>query len=224
MRNLITALALTVATGAATMAQAAGPAAPNAKNYVAGDYVEARTASVFAGACHYNGELTTAGREAEMVWHVKEGAWNGVSLAGLSALASVASDSNLQDADAPRRSVLYIDARATPAQAQALADALKARCGKSLGDVAQVKRVSISFARTGETYRVSAKGVSELAVNAMPDHACCLQPNLVWYQPLVTLSNRRVGFTRVSGIQDKTLGSSWTKSNQNTAFYGAFSL
>ncbi|HEX8117567.1 MAG TPA: hypothetical protein VF521_09860, partial [Pyrinomonadaceae bacterium] len=52
-----------------------------------GVYVEARTASVFAGACHYNGELTTAGREAVMAWSVKEGSWGGVSLAGVSALA-----------------------------------------------------------------------------------------------------------------------------------------
>jgi hypothetical protein len=27
-----------------------------------GDYVEVRTASVFAGACHYNGEFVTTGR------------------------------------------------------------------------------------------------------------------------------------------------------------------
>ena len=35
---------------------------------VKGDYVEARTARVFAGACHYNGELTTTGRDVEMIW------------------------------------------------------------------------------------------------------------------------------------------------------------
>ena len=30
-----------------------------------GDYVEVRTASVFAGACHYNGEVVTTGRDGE---------------------------------------------------------------------------------------------------------------------------------------------------------------
>ena len=29
---------------------------------IKGDYVEVRTASVFAGACHFNGEVTTTGR------------------------------------------------------------------------------------------------------------------------------------------------------------------
>ncbi len=34
-----------------------------------GDYVEARTASVFAGACHFNGEVVTTGRDAVMAWN-----------------------------------------------------------------------------------------------------------------------------------------------------------
>jgi hypothetical protein len=55
---------------------------------VRGVYVEARTASVFAGACHYNGELTTAGREAVLAWSVKEGSWGGVQLAGVRAVRS----------------------------------------------------------------------------------------------------------------------------------------
>ena len=52
-------------------------------SFVRGEYVEVRTASVFAGACHYNGELTTAGRDALMAWNVKSGAWRGVDLAGV---------------------------------------------------------------------------------------------------------------------------------------------
>jgi len=40
---------------------------------VKGDYVEVRTASVFAGACHYNGEVTTTGRDALMAWNVTSG-------------------------------------------------------------------------------------------------------------------------------------------------------
>ena len=96
------------------------PSGPNAKGSLTGDYVEARTASVFAGACHYNGELTTTGREAEMAWHIRDGAWNGISLSGLSALASTVSDANLQDETAVRHAVLYMDAKATPAQFTAL--------------------------------------------------------------------------------------------------------
>ena len=56
---------------------------------VRGEYVEVRTASVFARACHYNGELTTAGRDALMAWNVKSGAWQGVDLTGVRAIAIV---------------------------------------------------------------------------------------------------------------------------------------
>src|SRR5712691_13337040 len=71
---------------------------------VRGDYVEVRTASVFAGACHYNGEVTTTGRDALMAWNVTAGKWNGVDLAGVRAVAIVTSEVNLSDNDAARRS------------------------------------------------------------------------------------------------------------------------
>ncbi len=218
MRNWI----LTI--GLALVAGMTAQAAPKPGNHLSGDYVEARTASVFAGACHFNGELTTTGRQAEMVWHVREGAWNGVSLDGLAALAAVASDRNLRDETAPRRSVLYIDARATADQARALAAALAHSYARALGEIVAIKRTPITFARQGEAYQVDAQGAGRLVVDSMPNHECCKQPNLVWYNPLVAISGRRVGYTRESGIHDKTLDAAWSKEGQNTAFYGTFTL
>lgn len=46
------------------LVSATRPPSPAASTRIVGDYVEARTASVFAGACHYNGELVTTGHEA----------------------------------------------------------------------------------------------------------------------------------------------------------------
>src|SRR6188472_4158686 len=69
-----------------------------------GDYVEVRTASVFAGACHYNGQVTTAGREATMAWNVTSGKWQGIDLTGVRVMAIISSDSNLGDKDAARQS------------------------------------------------------------------------------------------------------------------------
>ena len=164
MRNLMASLTLTALGCGATLAD------PTASvNSISGDYVEARTASVFAGACHYNGELTTAGREAEMVWHVSKGAWDGISLDGLNAMAAVVSETNLGTCKAQKRSVLYIDSAATTEQAAALTAALKAKAAAALGTVAEVKRVAISFRREGENYRVTAAGVGKLAVNALPN-------------------------------------------------------
>ncbi|MDE2125491.1 MAG: DUF1326 domain-containing protein [Armatimonadetes bacterium] len=208
---------------AAVLAACATAAMAAPGNGISAQYVEARTASVFAGACHYGGEVTTTGRKAEMAWHVTRGVWRGVDVSGLNALAAVVCTSNLKSASAPRKSVLYIDSRATNKQAAALADALKATCGAAFGNLMAIKRAPIEFAVTREHYTVSAEGITRLVVDAMPNHECCKQPNLVWYQPLVKLNNRRVGYTRTSGMHEPAIGANWTDNGQNTAFYGAFS-
>ncbi|HEU4767917.1 MAG TPA: hypothetical protein VFS77_11095, partial [Pyrinomonadaceae bacterium] len=76
---------------------------------VRGEYVEVRTASVFAGACHYNGEVVTTGRDAMMAWNVTSGKWNGVDLTGVRAMAIVNSTANLAEQNAARQSEIIID-------------------------------------------------------------------------------------------------------------------
>src|SRR6185436_8745589 len=92
---------------------------------IKGDYVEVRTASVFAGACHYNGELTTAGRDALMAWNVRSGAWRGVDLAGVRIVAIVSAEANLAENNAARNSAIIIGEDASDAQSRAMLDALK---------------------------------------------------------------------------------------------------
>src|SRR5260221_5793577 len=94
---------------------------------VKGDYVEVRTASVFAGACHFNGEVTTTGREALMAWNVTSGKWNGVDLTGVRAIASVSADDNLSNSESQRRAEVIVDKSATHAQVVAMIEALKSR-------------------------------------------------------------------------------------------------
>src|SRR5688572_6775762 len=89
-----------------------------------GEYVEVRTASVFAGACHYNGEVVTTGRDALMAWNVTSGKWQNVDLTGVRAMAIVNSNSNLAEAGATRQSEVIIDSSATREQAQAMLSAL----------------------------------------------------------------------------------------------------
>src|SRR6201988_3064966 len=69
-----------------------------------GDYVEVRTASVFAGACHYNGEVVTTGRDALMARNGTSGKRQGVDLTGVRVLAIVSADVNLGAAKAARQS------------------------------------------------------------------------------------------------------------------------
>src|SRR5258708_28110222 len=102
---------------------------------VKGDYVEVRTASVFAGACHFNGEVTTTGRDALMAWQVTSGKWNGVDLTGLRAIASVSADDNLSNAQAARRAELIVNKSATHDQIVAMVEAIKSRYADALGEI-----------------------------------------------------------------------------------------
>ena len=188
-----------------------------------GDYVEVRTASVFAGACHYNGEVVTTGRDAMMAWNVTSGKWQGVDLSGVRAMAIVSSDANLSENNAARQSEIIVDSNASRAQALAVLNALREKYAASLGNVVAVHSAPISFARNGRTYAVVT---NEAAINveAMPNDLCCKMPNLVWYTPLVGLENRKVGYTSNASYSGKVVGEPWSRSGENSAFYGSFSL
>ena len=188
-----------------------------------GDYVEVRTASVFAGACHYNGEVVTTGRDAMMAWNVTSGKWQGVDLTGVRVLAIVSADANLGEANAARQSEIIIDANASRTQALAMINALKEKYAASLGKIVEVRSAPISFERNGRTYAVVT---NEAAINveAMPNDLCCKMPNLVWYSPLVGLENRKVGYTSKALYSGKVVGEPWSRSGENSAFYGTFSL
>src|SRR3981081_2154697 len=141
-------------------------------NSVKGDYVEVRTASVFAGACHYNGEVTTTGREALMAWNVTSGKWKGVDLAGVRAIASVSADDNLSNEQAGRRAELIVDKSATHDQAVAIVDAIKSRCAVAVGEIISVRTAPIDSKHEGKTYEVASTAAS-IDVEAMPNELCC---------------------------------------------------
>jgi len=188
-----------------------------------GDYVEVRTASVFAGACHYNGEVVTTGRDAMMAWKVTNGQWQGVDLSGVRALAIVSADANLAENNAARTSEIIIDLNASRAQAVAMLNALKEKYAAALGTVAAVRSAPIRFERNGRTYKVVTNEAS-MNVEAMPNDLCCKMPNLVWYTPLVGIENRKVGYTSKALYSGKVVGEPWSRSGENSAFYGTFSL
>ena len=190
---------------------------------VQGDYVEVRTASVFAGACHFNGEVTTTGRDALMAWNVTSGAWNGVDLTGMRAIAVVSADDNLSNAQAGRRSELIMDKSASHAQAVAMLDAIKSRYAEALGQIISVRTAPINFKHEGKTYEV-ASAEAAINVEAMPNDLCCRMPNLVWYSPLVSLGQRKVGYTVKALYAGHTVGDNWERAGENSAFYGNFTF
>ena len=216
-KGLLAALAMIVAVSALVFSSQAENVS------LRGDYVEVRTASVFAGACHYNGEVVTTGRDAMMAWNVTSGKWQGVDLTGVRVMAIVSADANLAEDHAARQSEIIIDSAASRTQALAMVNALREKYAASLGKVIEVRSAPISFERNDGTYAVVT---NEAAINveAMPNDLCCKMPNLVWYTPLVGLENRKVGYTSKALYSGKVVGEPWSRSGENSAFYGSFSL
>jgi hypothetical protein len=190
---------------------------------VRGDYVEVRTASVFAGACHYNGEVTTAGREAMMAWNFTSGRWQDIDLTGVRLMAIVSSDVNLSESNAGRQSEIIVDSSVSRTKAMAALNALKNNYAASLGTIVAVRFAPITFAHTGKTYEVTSDGAT-INVEAMPNDLCCKMPNLVWYTPFVGLENRKVGYTTKALYSGNSVGEPWSRSGENSAFYGSFAF
>jgi hypothetical protein len=216
-KGLLTTLAMIVAVSALVF----GSQAENVS--VRGEYVEVRTASVFAGACHYNGEVVTTGRDAMMAWNVTSGKWQGVDLTGVRAMAIVNSASNLSEPNAARQSEVIIDTSASREQAQAMLSALQEKYASSLGKIVEVRNAAITFDHKDRSYSVKADDAT-IDVEAMPNDLCCKMPNLVWYKPLVGLENRKVGYTSNATYGGRKVSEPWSRSGENSAFYGLFAL
>ena len=216
-KGLLTVLALIVAVSALVFSSQAENVS------LRGEYVEVRTASVFAGACHYNGEVVTTGRDALMAWNVTSGKWQNIDLAGVRVMAIVNSSSNLSEPNAARQSEVIIDSAASREQAQAMLSALKEKYASSLGQIVEVRNAPVTFEHKDRTYTVKADDAA-INVEAMPNDLCCKMPNLVWYKPLVGIENRKVGYTINASYGGRKVSDPWSRSGENSAFYGLFAL
>ena len=195
-----------------------------AADELAGSYLEARTASVFAGGCHFNAEYDTAGRKATMAFHFEQGDYNGVSLAGVNIVVSVAADRNLVIQDVEHVSVIYVDAAATPAQQRASAAAINEHYAAMFGTIVATRVVPISFERKPAGFAVRAGSEVALIVDELPNRECCSMPSAVWYKPFAKLTGRMVGMTIRYHVKDAALPTTWSRSDENGAFYGRFTL
>lgn len=216
MNKLILGLSLALSAGTAAGASAA-PA-------VTGDYVEARSCNVYAGPCHYGSEYTTAGREAVMAWRVGHGAFAGQPLDGLSAVAVVAADDNLAVADAARRTVFYVDERATSLQREALVAMLREKTGADFGQVVAVHTAPVAFEEAPNGVRVSVPKIARLDATKMPDAACCRWPGQRWYDPLARAQDVHVGNATVNEYDDSLLNVRWAHNSANSVLFGSFAF
>ena len=192
-----------------------------------GEYIEARSASVYTGACHFGAEFVDGGKEATLVWNIHSGIWNDVSLDGLTVIAIVTAKKNLAIDTETRKSVLYVDAETTAAQRAALREMLETKQIEVLGDIVAMQAAELSFAKEGTRFDVTVGKVGEvlaLSANRYPC-AACTQPHQIWYEPLAPVQNAIVGKSEVYRYQDTQLAVTWHQGGAvNNVFVGDFSM
>ena len=205
------ALLLTVAGGLATQPET-----------VQGEYLEARSVSVYVGACHYGAEYVEGGREATLVWNIRQGTWKGVSLDGLTVVAVVTAQNNLAIDTKTRRSVLYIDEKTTSEQRTALIDLMTEKRSELLGEIVSTAITPITFTKEGVKYDLRVGKVLTLSVSRYPCQHCT-QPHQIWYKPLEQLDTPIVGKSTTYCYQDKILSVTWNcGEDTNNVFVGDF--
>ena len=193
---------------------------------ISGTYVEARTAEVFAGACVMNGEAATTGREALLAWKVDRGQLNGVSLDGLAVVAALSADTNLGiheigGESTPARAALFLDARATPAQRQALVAMVKSLAGNLIGSVVQETAAPIQFVDSGHEIRVSTEALRLSVEKHLVHDASC--GNKQWFGPLTAVDHAEMGTTAENEFSGAALCTKWNDPNKRSSFFGTFS-
>jgi len=197
---------------------------------VIGEYVEARTAEVFAGGCIMNSEAETMGRQAIMAWKITSGSLAGVVLDGLTVAAAVAGDRNLGMREmggaepSAVKAIITVDPRATPAQRDALVRLVRELSRGLITDVVRVDTARIRFATSQNYVEVSVPDQSiQLTVNKEMKHdpSCGA---MQWFKPFTALTHSAMGVAEAHSFAGQGLGTKWSAPDKRSAFYGTFAF
>ncbi len=195
---------------------------------ISGQYLETRSADVYVGQCFANGEVGLTGEEAIVAWHIQEGKWDGVSLAGLTVVGAIKAQATLGDPYGkpyPAKSVLIVDQEATQQQRQALINFAQEMGGPLLQHVVRVVDTRIDMEvlqphggrarlQAGDFLTVETRGIGE------KDHLCGNEST--FYQPLTATTHAMPAVAMTDEYRGKDLNISWTLHDKRSAFVGTF--
>jgi hypothetical protein len=197
---------------------------------IQGDYVEVRSADIYAGACYANSEVGLVGNEAMLAWKIKAGTWNGVDLSGLGVVAVVKARTTLGDPHhnpLPAKTVLILDQGASAEQRQALTEFAKSMAGPLVEHIVRVETAPISLETSGEHHdartKLTAGRFARIETRAIchGDHLCGNE--FVYYPPLTEISHAMPAFTIEEAFNGQGLDSVWRRADKRSAFVGTFS-
>jgi hypothetical protein len=217
-----------VLSAAATVSFAAGLPARG----VSGNYMEARTADVYTGPCFANGEVEINGKEAIFGWKINNGAWKGVSLAGLGVVGVVRTEHTLGDVHRPvnrATAVLIVDSRANAEQRAALVSFARSQAPDLLTNVVEVKSAPIELTVQngnihGGAARLTAGSLAEVSTRAMTeaDHTCGNED--IFYPPLAKLDHVMPAYALENSYKGDGLDETWSVRFRRSSFVGTFQV
>ena len=198
---------------------------------ISGQYIEARTADVYTGPCFANSEVNLAGHEAVLAWHIEKGAWQKVSLEGLSVVAVVRASATLGDRYAsplPAKAVIIVDAGTNDAQRKALVDFARAQTGALLANIVAVECSPIRFNVDAQRHgfaTLEAANLAQISTRGITDSDEICHNEEIYYPPLAAhLTHAMPAVTAESAYHGNHLGVRWTESGRRGSFVANFSL
>ena len=198
------------------------------KGRIAGEYVEARTAEVFAGGCIMNSEAETLGRQAVMAWRITSGAFEGVAVDGLTVAAAVAGDRNLgmreMGGEEPTavKAIIIVDPRATTPQRDALVRLVRELSNGLITHVVRVDVAPVKFATSHKYVEVNVpdNGILLTVNKEMKHDPSC--GAMQWFKPFTKLADAALGVVEEHSFEGQGLNTKWSAPNKRSAFYGTF--
>ena len=203
---------------------------------ISGNYLEARTASVYVGACFANSEVGLIGNEAVLGWQIVHGEWNDVSLAGLAVAGVVRASHTLGDphhSALPASSIVIVDERATKEQEEALVGFVRSQVPDLFESVLHVERAEIEFevgeapsgsghGSHGRTAKLVVGDLARIVTRALRhEDASCANPE-VYYPPLARVNGAVPAFATTHEFKGNGLGAVWSVPNRPSAFVATF--
>ncbi len=192
---------------------------------ISGEYYEARTCSIFAGPCHYSGEVMTDGRTAVLILSFMSGMYEGYPLSGLKAAVVVSSDENLSF-ESKRKSILYLPEINDRAKLAAFTKLLKSHLGESIGEVILTKAAIIELELDEITSKTSILSEKKTPVyeaeTSNRECLACSMPGVLWYEPLVKGVDASIATVEKHQLFEPSLGETWTRRDESAAFIGRF--
>ena len=206
--------------------------APDFRNSVRGNYIEARTADVYTGPCFAMSEINLTGDLGIFGWQIEKGSYDGVRLDGLTVVGVVHASATLGDPTTtayPVKSVIIVDVKANLEQRLALRKFAERMAGGLLNDIVKVEAQPIAFDIENDNIHsrnatLTAGTLATIKTRALTDGDQICHNETTWYPPLTAVDHAMPAYTETNLFHGEGLNTTWNYSGKRGSFIGTFHL